>query len=257
MQNKAATTPITKEHIAERAFQLGANLCGIGDLTDAQAYIKENNGDDYAHFPRAVSAAIFFPKEIVQEQLAGPTRSYNYFYHTINRQLDSISLNLSSMLQNAGYRAYPIPASDYRQDARGENLQQLVADKGIESLPQIGTELLGMFSHRLAAQKAGLGWIGKSCCLINPKVGPRLRLTTVLTDAPLIADSPLPNRCGNCTRCRDACPAKAIAGRPFDRGEPLAERFDRDKCNSHQQAIKQVFGQGTCALCLGVCPWGR
>ncbi|HEX3026726.1 MAG TPA: 4Fe-4S double cluster binding domain-containing protein [Clostridia bacterium] len=248
---------ITKELISERAFQLGANLCGVGDLTADQAFIQENYGDYCAHFPRAVSVAIFFPKEIIHEQQVGPTHSYEYFYNTLNRQLDNIGLIISVMLQNAGYRAYPVPTSDYRQDARGENLQKLVAENHTATLPRIGTERMGMFSHRLAAREAGFGWIGKSCNLINPTVGPCLRLTTVLTDAPLPADSPVPNRCGSCTRCRDACPAKAISGRLFNPAESVTDRLDRGKCYGQLQAMGQVFGQSTCALCLAVCPWGH
>lgn len=251
MQNQ-----ISKELITERAFQLGANLCGIGDLTIAHDFIQENYGDYCADFPRAVSIAIFFPREIVQEQLGGPTRSYDYFYDTINRQLDTISLTISNMLQIAGYRTYPIPASDYRQNARGENLQKLIIENGIESMPKIGTEYIGMFSHRLAASQAGLGWIGKSCSLINPTVGPRLRLATVLTNASLKPDEPMPNRCGECNRCHDICPAKAILGRTFDSKDPLTARLEREKCICMLDSTRQIFGQGTCGLCLAACPWG-
>lgn len=113
-----------------------------------------------------------------------------------------------------------------------------------------------MFSHRFAASHAGLGWIGKSCHLVNPKVGPRLRLTTVLTNALLPPESPLPNRCGSCTRCRDACPVHAIHGIPFRAEDPPSARFDKQVCFSFLEDMAVVFGQHTCAKCLAACPWG-
>ena len=119
------------------------------------------------------------------------------------------------------------------------------------------TELMGsVFSHRFAASHAGLGWIGKSCHLINPQVGPRLRLTTILTNAPLPPDQPISNRCGGCTRCRDACPTDAIVGIPFRPETPPAERFHKEICYNFLEDLSVVFGQHTCAKCLAACPWG-
>lgn len=178
-----------KDILLSQAQDLGANLCGVADLTTDSQWIRENYGDLCASFPRAVSIAIFFPREIIQEQAVGPTRSYSYFYAAINRQLDSIGFRLSNFLQQKGFRSYPIPTSDYRQTHLVPGLQEQVAVKGTEGFEKMQTELMGMFSHRFAASHAGLGWIGKSCHLINPQVGPRLRLTTILTDAPLPAGS--------------------------------------------------------------------
>lgn len=247
---------ILKDQLLERAQQLGANLCGVADLTADTQWIRENYGDLCASFPRAVSVSIFFPKQIIFEQADGPTRSYSYFYAAINRQLDAIALSLSNLLQQKGFRSYPVPTSDYRQTRAFPGLQEQVAAHGPEGLPKAETELMGMFSHRFAASHAGLGWIGKSCHLINPQVGPRLRLTTVLTDAMLPPDQPLPNRCGGCTRCRDVCPVHAIHGVPFNAGDPPAERFDKQTCFSFLEDMAAVFGQHTCAKCLAVCPWG-
>ncbi|MCK9565162.1 MAG: hypothetical protein M0Q43_03825 [Methanothrix sp.] len=64
-----------------------------------------------------------------------------------------------------------------------------------------------VFSHKLAAHMAGLGWIGKSCLLITPEAGPRVRWASVLTDAPMKATGyAMAERCGECRKCVDVCP---------------------------------------------------
>ena len=57
-----------KDILLSQAQDLGANLCGVADLTTDSQWIRENYGDLCASFPRAVSIAIFFPREIIQEQ---------------------------------------------------------------------------------------------------------------------------------------------------------------------------------------------
>jgi len=66
--------------------------------------------------------------------------------------------------------------------------------------------------ERSWATLAGLGWIGKNKTLIHPKHGSYLFIAEALLSAPLgRGPSPLPNYCGNCTRCLDACPTRAFS----------------------------------------------
>ena len=143
-----------KSILLTQAQNLGADLCGIADLTADSRWIQETYGDLCASFPRAVSIAIFFPREIIQEQAVGPTRSYSYFYTAINRQLDTIGFRLSNFLQQNGFRSYPVPTSDYRQTHFVPGLQEQVASKGTDGFEKMQTELMGMFSHRFAASHA-------------------------------------------------------------------------------------------------------
>ena len=249
---------VTKEEILDFTRAQGADICGIAALEDAHDYVSVEYGDFFAEFPRAVSFALFFPKEVVNEQLSGPTRNYMTVYTMLNREIDRICSAVAIKLQRAGYRAYPIAASDYRPAKHAEKLHWLVAETDdVKALPKIGHDIIGVYSHRLAAVRAGLGWIGKSCSIINPEVGPRLRLGTVLTDAPFAPDSPIDNRCGGCHLCMDACPVHALQGRPFDSSEPLEMRFDAKKCYDFWDDMDHVYGMGgTCGLCLATCPWG-
>lgn len=116
---------------------------------------------------------------------------------------------------------------------------------------------MGDFSHRIAATKAGLGRVGKGCNIINPQVGPRMRLGTILTGAPFEPNSERPVRCGNRTRCRDVCLVKALHGRIFNCDEDLSERFDAQRCAKFLHDLGTVFGPRNCGLCLAICPCGK
>ena len=250
---------ITKEKIVDFTRAAGADVCGIADLTGAADFVRANYGEKFMKYPRALSFALFFPKEVVNEQLDGPTRNYETVYMMLNREIERISTAVALKRQRAGYGAYPLDATDYRPAPHPAKLHYAVAaaDGAGERLPKIGFEIIDVLSHRLAAARAGLGWIGKNCSVINPEVGPRLRLGTVLTDAPFAPDSPVENRCGSCRSCIDACPAHALHGRGFSPDDPLSARFDVRKCYDFFGKMQAVYGVGICGLCLGSCPHGK
>ena len=110
----------------------------------------------------------------------------------------------------------------------------------------------------MGAHLAGLGWIGKSCMLITPQFGPRVRWATVLTNAPLAATGEAqPEKCAGCTRCIDICPVQAYTGRPFQLGEPRHLRFDVYKCKAYLSKREDTYGASVCSKCLIVCPFGH
>lgn len=113
--------------------------------------------------------------------------------------------------------------------------------------------------ERYWAAKAGLGFIGKNSLLIIPKRGSYFFLGELILNLDLEYDKPLSLSCGNCTRCLDACPTKAI----------VAPRVvDANKCISYQTIenrgeIDEVIVPNLnnrfygCDICQQVCPWNR
>jgi len=87
-----------------------------------------------------------------------------------------------------------------------------------------------VFPHKLAATRAGLGWIGKSSLLVTPEFGPRVRLQTILLKAELLANEPITeSRCGTCDACAKACPYGCIHNTLWQPGidrEALFSPFD-------------------------------
>jgi epoxyqueuosine reductase len=118
----------------------------------------------------------------------------------------------------------------------------------------------GPVVERSLAVAAGLGWQAKNTCLIHPKHGSYTFLAVLLTSIPVQevkAPTALPDRCGSCRRCIEACPTNALIA-PY--------KMDARLCISYltiehrgpiepalmEQMGRQVFG---CDICQDVCPW--
>lgn len=193
-----------EERLRKRSYDLGADLFGVADLAPAKAAIEAQGGPELASYSKAISIGIILLDSIV-DQL--PRRSdkavsvayRHHCYDVVNSLLDSITLMLGRELEREGYEAYPISSSQRINDEK----------------------ICAAFSHKMAAHLAGLGWIGKSCLLVTPEAGPRVRFATILTDAPLEATGgPMEQRCGECEECVKICPVSAFTGRAFVEDEP-------------------------------------
>lgn len=111
------------------------------------------------------------------------------------------------------------------------------------------------------AVRAGLGWQGKHSNIIRRDIGSWFFIGVVFTTAMLVPDEPIPDYCGSCTACLDACPTHAIV-------QPLV--VDGSKCLSFwtieakpEQALPDEIVNGLdnwlfgCDICQDVCPWNR
>jgi epoxyqueuosine reductase len=222
------------------ALSLGADFFGVADLSSAHDFILAQGGERVARYQGAVTMGIVLQDSLVNlllddDKAAAILYKHNS-YDVVNLTLDQMALRVANTLQRAGFDAFPIPASKRTDDEH----------------------ICGIFSQKLAAHLAGLGWIGKSCLLVTPEHGPRVRLVTVLTDAPLNpTGSPMEQQCGKCTACVHICPQHAFTGRPFHPDEPREARYDAAACDRYFKELEKSRGVAVCGLCLYICPYGR
>jgi len=221
-------------------LSLGADYFGVADFSSAHDFILAQGGERVARYPRAVTIGMRLQDSLVDllpddDKAAAILYKHNT-YDVVNLALDQIALRVANTLQRAGFDAFPIPASKRTDDEH----------------------ISGIFSQKLAAHLAGLGWIGKSCLLVTPNHGPRVRWVTVLTDAPLEpTGTPMAPRCGECTVCVDICPIHAFTGRTFSPDEPREARYDAAACDRYFKEVERTRGVAVCGLCLYICPHGR
>ena len=187
-------------------------------------------------YPRAVSVAIPVPADIVQSLKIAPNKAYYNTYNEMNDRLNIIVTNGAEYLIDKGYNAV----------AMTTDVVQIDRDKWVSNFP-----------HKTVATRAGLGWIGKSCLLITRQYGGAVRLSSILTDAPLqTADAITKSRCGSCTLCVKCCPAEALSGTLWEAGMERSKLFDEQKCYQKQvQIMTEQTGikEDLCGKCFAVC----
>jgi epoxyqueuosine reductase len=248
--------PITSADVKARARALGFDLCSIAPAADhpelrflpewiargfagSMSYL-ERSADRRADVRRVVPSA---RSVIVTATLYNTDRPY------------SVGCDDPHIGQIARYAW----GEDYH-DVIGARLEALLAwlreasPEPVEARAYVDT---GPVQERVYAQYAGLGWIGKNTCVINPELGSWLFLGEIICSLPLTPDAPAFDQCGTCTLCIEACPTHAIVAPGV---------LDSTQCISyltieHRGEIapplrfrlgSHVYG---CDICQEVCPW--
>ncbi len=223
---------ITPAWLAEWMEAHKIPLWGTADLRDfSTPHDSRGHG-----FPFAISLVFPMNPKIMVSIRNGPTQAYADEYLRVNNQINESSMALADEINARGFRSKALAASN-RTDA---------------------VNMKGDFPHKTAATRAGLGWIGRHCQLITGPFGPWIRLGTVFTDIELPCGPPKEKSfCGKCTRCVEACPAKAIIGNTWYPGLPREEILDVRACDGWKMEHYYRYHKGhNCGICLAVCPYG-
>ncbi len=207
------------------AREHGLDAVGVADLDRLHAEEPAAMASAPAGFPRGIAFGIRLPDAVLDTIENRPTPLYFHAYRQANYALDRAGMALALLLQRAGFRALPVPASQ-------------IVDPGGQR---------GLVSHRLLGYGAGLGWIGRPTLLVNPQYGARLRYASVLTDAPYAPAEPMGEQCGECRRCIEACPTDAV--------KESSREFDLPTCYEKLSEFRklQFIGQHICGVCIKAC----
>ena len=208
------------------SLDLGASLFGVARVESLRERFLSLPPQGIDNLPYAISLGIHLSDKILDGIEDGPTPLYFFHYQRVNILLDEMALRITFHIQNQGFDALPIPASQVIDWERQR----------------------GHLSHKHVAKEAGLGWIGRNNLLVNPKFGARIRLVSILTDIPLRLDKPIQRDCGTCRNCIPVCPAGAIVEKPLE--------FDHIGCYEKVKALckERNIRHYICGICIKACP---
>jgi epoxyqueuosine reductase len=243
--------------VKEKALALGFDLCGIApvDSFAELSYLHEWLGKGYAG-TMGWMARTAERRTDVRHVVPG-ARSVivtGTLYNTDRPYSDALAPEVARISRYAW-------GDDYH-DVLKARLDGLLAwmheqtDVPFDARAYVDT---GPVQERVYAQYAGLGWIGKNTCLINPELGSWLFLGEIICTLALDPDTQGLEQCGSCTRCLEACPTGALVE---------AGVLDSNRCLSyltiefrsaipdeHRRAMgSHIYG---CDICQEVCPYNR
>lgn len=207
---------IETENLRKYIKNLGIDIYGIADmhlLMNMQAGIPIDLKKFIDAFPYAIVLGAQYGK-------LGKKASGN----EVALFLEEVAFSILGYLEKKGYR-------------------QLIIHTEDEFDP---INRLGFMSLKILAKAAGLGWQGRSLLIVSPKYGPLHRLIAILTDMPLQINQAIKNECGECRKCVEACPQKALIFVAFN---------DHPSCRGDVLDIGTCLGDNGCMICILSCPW--
>ena len=241
--------------IKQKSTDLGFFYCGISkagfleqEASHLEQWLKEQKNGKMSymenHFDKRLD-----PRLLVDNAKSVVSLALNYFPE--NDQKDLTAPKLSKYAYGADYH---IVIKD--------KLKELFAYIHSE-IGEVGGRIFvdsAPVMDKAWAKKSGMGWMGKNTNIIHPKNGSFFFIAELILDLDLLADGPIKDYCGTCTRCIDACPTDALI-------EPY--KIDASKCISYltielKDAILPHEFKGKmdnwafgCDVCQDVCPWNR
>lgn len=218
------------EFIRRWGQKLGAISIGFCKMQDYHFYSKRGRGDYYGkdvdnHHQFGIALTVEMDEDFLATGPAGPT-----LMESAQQYLNSgvIALQIADFLRKLGFEARAHIDGNY----------EVIAP--------------------LVARDAGLGEIGRMGLLMTPKLGPRVRIAVVTTNAPVeitkrVPDYTIHDFCNICKKCAVVCPAQAISKGDIEEINGVEKwQLDHEKCYSFWCT------SGTdCGRCMSVCPYAH
>jgi len=247
--------PFNPVDVKARAVELGFDLCGIAPAADAaelhrlQEWLARGYGGRMTYLNRTAHLRADIRRWLPSARSVVVVASLYQTGHPHHVEIDD-----PSRARIARYAW----GDDYH-DVMGRRLDRLAAWMRDAAGPGFDARWCvddGPVQEKVYAWLAGIGWIGKNTCVINPRMGSWVLLGVLACNVHLEADAPADDRCGACRLCLEACPAGALV-------EPYV--LDARRCLSYltieirggipaeqrPDLGAHVFG---CDVCQDVCP---
>jgi len=247
---------LTAAAIKEKAREVGFDLCGIAPAADHPelGFFREWIDRGYAGEMGYLARSADKRTDVRAVLPSARTVIVTATVYSTDRPYSTECAD-----QDRAHIARYAWGDDYH-DVIGRRLEALVAwmrEASPEPFDARAYVDTGPVQERVYAQYAGIGWIGKNTCVINPERGSWIFLSEIICSLPLEIDAPSFDQCGTCTLCIDACPTRAIVAPGV---------LDSTRCISYltielkgdipatlaPSIGNHVYG---CDVCQEVCPW--
>lgn len=247
---------LTPDAIKARAHELGFELCGIAsadappELALFEQWLARGYHGEMEYMSRTAD------KRADPRQVLPSARSIIVLGTIYN---SAASSSLEREATNEALISRYAWGDDYH-DVIGQRMDALLAwiransDEPFDAKPYVDT---GPVAERVFAAYAGLGWIGKNTCLINPEVGSWIFLSEIVCSLALEADASGLDQCGTCTLCIEACPTGAFPGERTLDATRCISYLTIELKSSIPEDLREKLGTHVygCDICQEVCPF--
>lgn len=218
--------------LKKELIKKGASIIGFADLSGIPL-------DKRNEMPYGISIAVALNPHIILGIKNGPTQEYYEEYKRVNEHLDNLDKYAGKVLNDYGYKAILKTTTEVAVES----------DSHSTILP-----------HKTVATRAGIGWIGKCALLVTKEYGSAIRISSVLTNAPLKVGTPInESQCGSCCACKLACPGNAPSGENWNVNMKRDSFFNAYSCCkvATEKSAEVGIDDTICGKCIEVCPWTR
>jgi epoxyqueuosine reductase QueG len=216
------------------------------DYIIGYSYLEGLVPKKYKSLVYGITIGVCLDDKIMNKVAGGPTSEYLKHYHNMNSTLNKIAFDIRDLIRDHRRRAEVILAT--LETSEEENYPNYLETLSVD------------FSHKIAATRSGLGWIGKTALFVSPIYGPRLRLVTVLTTMKFDTGEPVKTSlCGQCDICVTRCPAGAANGKLWAPNLNRDDFFNAHACRNMAKELTRTRlkkDETVCGICVAVCPLG-
>jgi epoxyqueuosine reductase len=249
---------LNSDSIKRHAREIGFDLCGIAPATN---------------FPELTFLSDWIARGYAgemdyMEKSADIRADIRHFLPTARSVIVMGTVYNTDQGSGFGDRGSGTDTIEVARYARGQDYHKVIEDRLLTLIEWMKAQGAGLFDaahfvdkhqvqERVYAHHAGIGWIGKNSCVINPEIGSWLFLSGIATSLALDTDRPALDQCGSCTLCIDACPTGALVdARELDATRCISyltiETEDRIPEEQRAHIGRHAWG---CDICQDVCPW--